>query len=177
MIIDVIEMEDSQLGKDREGQLNRLGAKSLRMMMYGMSNGVAQVISEITSRAPLGAVNVLRIWSHGRGGGQTFTGGHGGEAYRIAHWTGISVANIEALAPTLSELSPYLSPHGRVELRGCEVASGADGEQLLLRLAAIWQVPVLAGSATQCRAEWDGTVVEATPSGALMCISPTGINN
>jgi Domain of unknown function (DUF4347) len=170
-------MEDPQLGKDREGQLNRLGAKSLRLIMYGMSNGVAQVITEITRRAPIGAVNVLRIWSHGRAGGQTFTGGHGGEAYRVAHWTGISVANIDALAPTLSELAPYFSPHGRVELRGCEVASGAEGEQLLLRLAAIWQVPVLAGSATQFRAEWDGTVVEATPSGALMCMSATGINN
>jgi hypothetical protein len=144
--------------------------------MYGMSNGVAQVISEIANRAPAGGVDVLRIWSHGRAGGQTFTGGHGGEAYRVAHWTGISVANIEAMAPTLAELAPLMAPNGRVELRGCEVANGNEGTQLLVRLAEIWGVPVLAGSATQYRAEWDGTVVMARPDGSLMCTSATGIN-
>ena len=176
MIIDVIDMEDPILGKDREGQLNRLHAQSIRMVMYGMCNGVAQMISDIAQLAPIAGVKVLRIWSHGRSGGQTFTGGHGGEAYRVAHWTGISIANIDAMQETLKKLTPYLSPHGRVELRGCEVASGKDGEQLLLRLAKIWEVPVLAGSATQYRAEWDGTVVKATPEGGLMCVSPTPIN-
>ena len=55
-------------------------------------------------------VDVLRICSDGRFGGQTFTGGHGGEAYRVAHWTGISVANIDAITPTLAELAHFMAP-------------------------------------------------------------------
>ena len=176
MNIDVIDMEDPQLGADRQGQLDRLGANSVRMVVYGMCNGVAQVITNITQVAPIRNLTALRIWSHGRSGGQTFTGGHGGEEYRVAHWTGISTANIEAMRDTLAQLTPYFAPLGRAELRGCEVASGNDGERLLLRLAQIWRVPVLAGSATQYRAEWDGTVVKATPEGGLMCVSPTPIN-
>ena len=176
MIIDVIDMEDPVLGRDREGQLVHLGAKSVRLVMYGMSNGVAQVMTEIAQRVPVRRLNVLRIWSHGRPGGQTFTGGHGGEEYRLAHWTGISVANVGAMQATLERLKPYFAVNGRAELRGCEVAQGLAGEQLLLQLAKIWQVPVLGGSATQYRAEWDGTVVQANPDGGLMCVSPTPIN-
>jgi hypothetical protein len=176
MIIDVIDMEDPELGRDRRGQLDRLGARSLKLVMYGMSNGVGQMVRDVAARVPAGRLQVLRIWSHGRSGGQTISGGHGGEAYRVAHWTGISVANLDALRPTLSILTPLFAPNGRVELRGCEVASGEDGQNLLLALAGIWRVPVLAGIATQYRAEWDGTVVQASPSGGLMCAGPSPIN-
>jgi hypothetical protein len=82
MVIGVIDTEDPEPGNDRQGQLDRLPARSLRLVMCGMCNGVAQVISDIAQRAPLGGLNILRIWSHGRSGGQTSTGGHGGEAYR-----------------------------------------------------------------------------------------------
>jgi len=176
MIVDVIDMEDPELGRDRRAQLDRLGARSLQLVMYGMCNGVGQMVQDVASRVPAGRLQVLRIWSHGRAGGQTISGGHGGEAYRVAHWTGISIANLGALTPTLSRLKPLFAPRARVELRGCEVASGSDGQSLLLGLARIWGVPVLAGTATQYRAEWDGTVAQATPTGALMCVGPTPIN-
>ena len=176
MIIDVIDMEDPALGRDRKAQLERLGASSHKLEMYGMSNGVGQMIREIAKLVSPGRLQVLRIWSHGRAGGQTISGGHGGEPYRLAHWTGISIANLGALTPTLSPLKALFAAGGRAELRGCEVADGPDGEHLLVGLARIWGVPVLAGLATQYRAEWDGTVVQASPTGGLTCVSPTTID-
>ena len=176
MIVDVIDMEDPILGADRAAQLGRLGAHSIKLRMYGMSNGVGQMIQDLASSVPAGRLQVLRIWSHGRSGGQTISGGHGGEAFRVAHWTGISVANLDVLAPTLARLKTLFLPSGRVELRGCEVASGSDGRTLLLRLAKIWGVPVLAGIALQYRAEWDGNVTRASPSGTLTSVGPTPIN-
>ena len=51
MIIDVIDMEDPVLGSNRAQWLRYLGARSVRIELYGMCNGVGQMIQEITDRA------------------------------------------------------------------------------------------------------------------------------
>ena len=175
MIIDVVDMEDSALGHDRQSQLKINGANSTIITMYGMSNGIAQMITDISKIAGYGSVEVLRIWSHGRPGGQTVSGGHGGEAYRVAHWTGISVANIGAMRSVLTRLNPYLARGARIELRGCDVGAGTDGERLIGELARIWRSPVQAGTTTQYHVDWDGPVIEASSDGGFRSVIGTTI--
>ncbi len=169
MIIDLIDMEDPVLGQHRRNRLRERGARSRVLIMYGMSNGVGQMVTDITQIAPLGALDVLRIWSHGRSGGQTVSGGHAGEEGRRLHWTGISLANLDALRDTLARLRPYFAPGARVELRGCNVANGSDGETFLQRLADIWGVTVQAGILEQY-SYWNGPVYQASADGAMSCV-------
>jgi hypothetical protein len=169
MNIDVIDMEDPALGNDRLQQLNDAGVQSTKIIMYGMCNGVGQMITDITQVAPVAGIGVLRIWSHGRSGGQTISGGHAGEAGRVQDWTGISVANLAAVRDELTPLNPYFAPGARVELRGCNVAADSDGEALLQGLAGIWGVTVQAGILTQYHINWDGPVHQSDANGALSC--------
>lgn len=90
-------------------------------------------------------------------------------------WTGISVANIDALDDTLARLCPVFSPGARVELRGCSVAGGAPGEELLSRLSQIWGVTVQGGTVTQYNIDWDPPVHQASPPGGAMSCT-TGTN-
>ncbi len=168
MIIDVLDMEDPVLGKNRQQWLNYLGASSVKINMYGMSNGVGQMISDIKQRASIGRLERLRIWSHGAPGMQNVSAGASGSG--AVHWASLSVSNIAQVRETLAQLRPYFSPHhAHVELRGCNVAQGAQGEQLLVELARIWGVPVQAGTVVQTTGRWAGTVVQAEPNGALSC--------
>ncbi len=162
-------MEDPVLGKDRQSQLDARGVDSTRIIMYGMSNGVGQMIMDISQLAAVGDVDVLRIWSHGRAGGQTISGGHAGEAGRVQNWTGISVANLGAMSDELGQLNPYFSPSARVELRGCNVAADSQGEALLQGLAGIWGVTVQGGILTQYHIDWDGPVHQSDAQGNLSC--------
>lgn len=169
MNIDVIDMEDPVLGKDRQKQLNDRGVNSTKIIMYGMSNGVGQMITDISQVASMGGVNVLRIWSHGRSGGQTISGGHAGEEGRVQNWTGISVGNLDAVRGELIRLNDYFAPDARVELRGCNVAADSDGDALLQGLAGIWGVIVQGGILTQYHIDWDGPVHQSDPYGGLTC--------
>jgi len=174
LVIDVIDMEDSTLGQHRQSRLDSRGVRSTRIIMYGMSNGVGQMVQDILSVAPCGGVTVLRIWSHGREGGQTVSGGHAGEEGRMQHWTGISVGNIDALRDQLARLNPAFAPGARVELRGCSVGGGSAGEQLLQRLSQIWGVTVQGGTVTQYNIDWDPPVYQADPpDGAMSCTMGT----
>jgi Domain of unknown function (DUF4347) len=166
MNIDVIDMEDPVLGKDRQKQLDDRGVDSTKIIMYGMSNGVGQMITDISQRAAVGDVSVLRIWSHAGPGDQNISAGHGDEN---TSWAGISGDNINAMRDTLAGLNPYFAPGSRVELRGCNVAAGGKGEALLQALAGIWGVTVQGGIQTQYHIDWDGPVHQSDASGNLSC--------
>ncbi len=170
MIIDLIDMEDPVLGKNRQQWLDYLGASSVKINMYGMSNGVGQMISDIMQRVPMGRLERLRIWSHGAPGMQNVSAGASGSG--AVHWASLSLSNI---AQTLAQLRPYFSSHAHAELRGCNVAQGSQGEQLLVELARIWGVPVQAGTVVQTTGRWAGTVVQAEPNGALSCTTGTAV--
>ncbi len=174
MIIDVLDMEDPVLGGNRCQWLEYLGARSVKINMYGMSNGVGQMIEDIIQRAAIGNLNVLRIWSHGGPGMQNVSAGASGSG--AVHWASISVANIGQISDTLGRLTFYFAPHARAELRGCNVAQGASGERLLSQLARIWAVTVQAGTIVQTTGRWSGPVVQADPYGNLSSVtgSPVG---
>ena len=68
-------------------------------------------------------------------------------------------------------LQGYFNTTGRVELKGCEVASGDDGENLLLALSFILQVPVYGGVPDQSGV-WVDPVVCAQGGGLSSVIGP-----
>lgn len=171
MNIDVIDNEDPAVGTDCETRLNDRGVSSTHVQMFGMSNGVGQMISDIKQVARVGGVNVLRIWSHAAPGSQNVSAG---QEDQDVHWSGISTANIDAMQNTLATLTPYFSASARVELRGCEVAAGSDGEALLKRLARIWGVTVQGGIVDQDGIDWVGPVHQSDSGGNLSCTA--GVN-
>jgi hypothetical protein len=126
-------MEDPVLGKNRQQWLDYSGASSVKINMYGMSNGVGQMISDIMQRVPMGRLERLRIWSHGAPGMQNISAGRSGSG--AVHWASLSLSNIAQVRETLAQLRPYFSSHAHVELRGCNVAQGSQGERLLVELA------------------------------------------
>jgi hypothetical protein len=177
MIIEVIDMDDSTTGPASAsiGLWNartRPGAGRTILKLYGMSNGVGQMVSEIRQVARAGSISVLRIWGHGYPGGQGVSGGHSGTSFRD-DFAGMTVDNFEGIRGTLGTLRPLFVPGGRVELRGCDVAQG-NGDQLLVKLAKLWGVRVQGGTVVQhAGSNWDGQPVEAGPDGGLRSVIGT----
>ena len=181
-VIDVIDMEDPVLSAHRESVVLRDAPvqdyQPEIIRLWGMSNGVAEMVSQIIRRAPGGGIHVLRIWSHGWPGGQIVAAGGNGQAaadHRSALW----MYNLSAYTTDLIQLSGYFAPGGRIELKGCSVAGGDDGERLIVGLARIIGVPVRAatvvqggaGTFTQPGDSWNGPVIEADRSGALHSVN------
>jgi hypothetical protein len=177
MIIEVLDMDDSTTGPAANsiGLWNakaRPGPGRTIIKLYGMSNGVTEMVHAIKHAAQPRSIEVLRIWGHGYPGGQGVSGGTGGNTF-ANDFAGMAVSNFSAIRNILVELTPLFAPAGRVELRGCNVAQG-NGDQLLVYLAQIWRVPVQGGTITQhAGSNWDGAVAEATPSGGLRSVIGT----
>lgn len=171
MIIDVIDMQDPKSGSEVKRGLS--GTDSKVVCLYGMSNGIGQMITEVINAAGMVySIDALRIWAHGTSGSQVLSSG---EYLMEEHWCGIDVSMIREIEPTLKRLAPYFKPGARVELRGCNIARGKKGERLLKELARIWGVAVQAGTADQVGVNWIGPVVEASPQGTLICTTGTDI--
>jgi hypothetical protein len=173
MNIDVVDMEDSVLGGNRQQWLAYLRANSTVIEMYGMCNGVAQMVSDVIQRALPGSIEALRIWSHGYPGGQNVTAGASGSG--APERATIAASNLGDLAGDLVRLQPYFQANGRLELRGCSVGQGPAGEQLLVGLARLVGVPVQAAPVVQSTGNWAGSVYQAYPNGALACVIGTPV--
>lgn len=137
-------------------------------------NGVDRMVTDIIKMLAGQRISVLRIYAHGYPGAIGIATGHEYEGDLSA----IDQSELEAIRPTLQRLTPYFDPQARVELQGCLVAEGSKGEKLLVGLARIWQVRVQAsrnelGTGTL---QFKGGVIEAEPSGALMCAIPSEFN-
>jgi hypothetical protein len=170
MVIDCIDMTDPAVGADVIAALNAASVASTQIQFYGMSNGVAQMVSSVANAASAGAIDALRIWGHGGPGSQNVTGGADG-ASTDQDFAGVSGANFSQTAGVLKQLTPLFSSSGRAELRGCSVGAGLDGNVLLLDLAALWNVPVYGGDVDQSGGDWSPPVSCAAPGGALSTTS------
>ena len=178
MKIDVVDMDDPVLGAHRRGVAQ--GSGSTVIEMYGMSNGIGQMVADIMRVAPRGSIKVLRIWGHGWSGGQLIASGHDGQA-GVDHGSGLWQHNLSQFEPELRRLRPYFRRGGRVELKGCQVASGLAGEEFLGALARIFGVNVIAAIETQggpghawvAGQHWNGPLVQVTPSGAMSSVVGT----
>jgi hypothetical protein len=166
MFIDVIDMTDANLGNSRAAGLSNLGVVSTQLPLYGMSNGLAQMVSAVQGAAT-SPIQALRIWGHGGPGSQNVSAGASGDADQ--DFAGITADNF----PQLKPLAPLFDHGGWVELRGCSVGAFPDGAVLLLDLASLLNVFVYGAELVQTSVAWSGPVACATPSGALSsCVGP-----
>ncbi len=152
-------------------------------------NGVERMVAEVIGKAKTpGSISVLRIYAHGNSGIIAVTGGD-----RLEHpMSAISLWDMPKLAPILARLTPYFTQNAQVELYGCYVATGengdswvikenSDGEKLIRELAQLWKVKVLASGNTEkglpiASFRYVGLVVEASPNGGLRCVQAPEIN-
>ena len=169
MKIDVVDMDDPVLGTHRRNLAQSSGSEVIEM--YGMCNGISQMVLEIQRIAGVRSIEVLRIWGHGWSGGQLIAAG-GAAQVGVDHGSALWQHNLERFGPQLKSLRSLFAPGAHVELKGCQVASGEAGEQFLLGLARLFNVPVMAGVQTQGGAwtpgqHWNGDLVIANPQGGL----------
>lgn len=154
---DVLNIEKNLLDKGNQ----------LIMKFGGMSNGVGQMVTNVTRLAHLGEVRVLRLWSHGFPGGQGVSQGFPDARFSPrGQRVGISRANFSEVEPELSRLVPYFGVGGWLELRGCTVGAGMDGTDLLSMLATLIKVPVWAAINNQPigPVDWNGPVMKMLPN-------------
>lgn len=175
MNFDVVDMDDPVLGTHRRGLARTTGSRIIEM--HGMSNGIAQMVSDIIGAASRGSIGVLRIWGHGWSGGQLIASGTSAQM-GVSHGSGLWAHNLRQFEAELSRLQPYFQRDGHVELKGCQVASGQAGEDFLVALARIFGVNVIAAVQSQggrwvSGQHWNGPLVQATPTGGLSSVAGT----
>lgn len=172
MIIDVLDVTEES-DRHEEKAIRASGGRPI--VMYGMSGGVEHMVQQVSMRAGLaGQISLLRF--HGHGGPGMMNVSAGKEAH-FEHHSGMANSNSKSVSNALRRLRPFFADPARVELHGCNVAQGVQGEQLLKNLARIWGVPVSAGTETQYggtgrQFTFEGPVHTALPSGAMLCGMP-----
>lgn len=146
--------------------------------IHGMSNGVTHMVEKVLKEAEDSSsmIDKLVLWGHGGSGSMGIS--RGTESEHNVNWAGIDIENLidttkdtegaqkgKKMRDTLRRLWDVLSWSAIVELRGCDVAKGVRGQQFLMVLANIWEVPVRAGAVTQYGPtfDWAGVVHEARP--------------
>jgi Domain of unknown function (DUF4347) len=167
VIIDVVDATSPQDAHEIQA-IKAAGSEPI--IMQGMCGAVGQVVQEIISRAR-GHRQIVLLRFHGHGAPGMMNFGAGTEAH-FEHQSGVSVGNFGSVASELARLKLFFAPHGRVELHGCNVAQGNQGEKFIRNLALLWGVPVSAGIASQygggaAQFQFEGRVHTARPDGSL----------
>ena len=111
MKIDVIDMDDRVLGTHRRGLAQSSGSTVIEM--YGMCNGVSQMVTEIVRVAAPRSIDVLRIWGHGWSGGQLIAAGASAQV-GVDHGSALWAHNMAQYGSDLSRLNRYFCAGGRV---------------------------------------------------------------
>jgi hypothetical protein len=173
MYFDIIDMTDSNLGNSRIQGLNNLCVASTQIQIYGMSNGVAQMVTDIKNALAGGQIDVLRIWGHGGPGLQNVTAGASGSSAN-ADFSGLTQDNYKTVG--IDGLTGQFTADGWVELRGCSVGAGDPGKQLLTGLASLLGVNVYAGDVTQWTVDWSPPVSCGTTGGDFSTVDGPKIN-
>ena len=177
MKIDVIDMDDRVLGTHRRGLAQSSGSTVIEM--YGMCNGVSQMVTEIVRVAAPRSIEVLRIWGHGWSGGQLIAAGASAQV-GVDHGSALWAHNMAQYGSDLSRLNRYFRAGGRVELKGCQVGSGEAGEAFVSALAKTIGVPVQAavdiqGGMWVSGQHWNGPIIQSDASGALSCVQGSAL--
>ena len=149
---------------------NLAALSSQKVMKFGgMSNGVGQMVTNVTRMAKPGEVDVLHLWSHGSSGGQGVSTGFPDARFSVrGQRAGISQSSLPDISTDIKRLAPYFSKRGRIELRGCSVGVGDDGPRLLRALAELVGTDVYAALNAQPIGpiQWAGPVVRMRPDGS-----------
>lgn len=139
--IDVVDGTDPSLVAMEASDIRNAGGDPI--VVYGMSNGVDYVMSQIAMRARgSNSVALLRIHGHGNRGMQNMTGG---DINGAPHLAAISDGNFNQVSASLHRISHIFVQFGSVQLLGCSVGGGAAGRSLVGKVSNVWGVPVSAG--------------------------------
>lgn len=159
----ILVVDEADGSTDAQDLIKRF-APDKTIRLGGMCNGIGQVMSDITNLAPMNGIPRLTIKGHGNTGVQVIGAGKGtvtsadGTSRSIldrslpASAQGqFSVLNLAYLSDpansqTVAMIAPYFDQKGVVELYGCHTGDGANGQELLKKLAKLWSVPVLAST-------------------------------
>jgi hypothetical protein len=173
MEINVVDVGDSWMNKPLLVLQQQLHKKDVIELLPG-PNGIERMVHEVGKRADVGSIDVLRLYAHGNSG---IINVGAGKHIDEARGSTLTLDTLKQLKPLLSSLAPYFSSTARVELHGCLVSKGAEGEQLMLELAKVWGVRVQASPETEPigSVQFQGPLYEANPHRGLSCTIPTPI--
>jgi hypothetical protein len=133
--------------------LPHLSPSAILIESGGMSNGVAQLVTEIKARAR-GQQSIMMLRFHGHGGpgliaisagSRHSTGGIDG----IAAQAVITPSLLPMLTPVLTQIGPLMHNFGFVELHSCRIAQGVNGMNFVRQVANTIRAPVRAGTSKQ----------------------------
>ena len=157
IIFDVVDVTDDRLVWTYRYLLSR--GKSKVFSYNSMSNVVAQMGTDILAKSgPRGAF-VVRIWGHGLPGVVPIASGLTPDDVRDhraglliykdsvtdTYWNNVTGRDMESL----KDLATAMSPVGRLELRGCSIGAGKNGEFLGKSLAKILKCWIYASTELQ----------------------------
>ncbi len=171
-VFNVVDAEDPAQRTRVMGGLGRAGAHDV-ILMHGQSNALPSAISQVVAAAGAsGVAAMVRFYSHGGPGAQNVAGGHDG-ATLTRDRAGFSAALMPEMRPHFARLADILAPFGCVDLMGCSVGNGGDGQTLLGGIADAAQRPAEAGINTQFSENvgyqpfnFEGPVRQVYPGGA-----------
>lgn len=163
--IDVVDGTDPSLVALEATDVRAAGGNPI--VVFGMSNGIEVMVSQVTARGRPGNVMLLRIHGHGNRGLQNVSAG---EIDGAPHLAAISLSNFSQIEGTIARIRSVMLPFGSIQLLGCDVGGGR-GSRLVSRLATTWGVPVTAGLHTQFGGgnrtfRFEGPTVTGFPPGA-----------
>ena len=167
-VVDVLDMEDKKVMHLVADELDGLGTKVVKL--YGVSNGIMAMIDAViyAVEGKPSSIRVLRFWGHGY---------IGGDGQIVVGDVALVHSNVDRVGVKMMRLRPYFMNGARVELRGCEVASG-NGKEVMLELAKIWNVNVQGSEKDQFSIiAWTPPVKEALPDGGFRGTSGVGIRD
>jgi hypothetical protein len=170
-IIDCVDVFDQGLYEHQAQRV--LQANSEPIFLGGMSNGLAQVASELANQRDL---FLLRFVGHGCPGVQGISIGLGGwieqrpgGGHPMVHFFKGEHSRVKGDAVQRAGwagLRRIFGPYASVELHGCHVGAGAVGHRLLETVAHTLGVPATASTVSQHQAlDFDGPTVTVWPPG------------
>jgi len=123
------------------------------IVIGGMSNGVAQLVTEVRARAR-GEKSLLMLRLHGHGSPGLIALSHGSRRVSpgidpFLAQSIIATQLLPALTPLLRQITPLMHDLGFLEFHSCRVAEGPAGQSFVTKLADIMQCPVRAALSKQ----------------------------
>jgi len=165
-VVDVIDTVDGIVSACSLDDIKRDDPDTTVIPVPPIIGGLPFMVDAILKRTKNHEINVLRIWGHGGAGIQNIAAGHSADGWRTDG--SLDIRHFEQAAGLLSTLhSRFYSCKSRIELRGCRVAAGSRGRELMLAVSKAVGVRVLAAVDYQSRMYWHNSVFQADPDGGF----------
>ena len=111
--------------------------------MYPQSDGFIEMCRQIAQFVlGSGKIDVFRIWGHGCDGNQSISAGKDlSDSYQNdaglynLKFGEVYYGNVKDLSPVIRQLGDFFTADGHLELKGCNVAAGPGGQQLIRDIA------------------------------------------